>query len=102
MLDVPMSTNNGATSILSRGWIYLIALAAVTLVFCGIFIYLTVYDVQDQMLFTYVALMYAVFILYLIIVTTAYYLKIRQPAEVQMEIQNLRSTISDAFTRPRW
>ncbi len=97
-----MRTNDGDTSILSRGWVYLILLAVVTIVFSGIFVYISVYDTQDQMLFTYVALIYAVFILYLIIVTSAYYLKIREPAEVMVEVQNIRSTISDAFRRPRW
>jgi len=97
-----MRINGRDTSILSKAWVYLIILAAVTIVFCGIFIYITVYDSQDQMLFTYAALIYAVFILYLMIVTSAYYLKIREPAEVLVEVQKLRSTISDAFRRPRW
>lgn len=97
-----MRTNEGDTSILSRGWVYLIVIVAVTIVFSGIFIYISVYDGQDQMLYTYVALIYAVFILYLMIVTSAYYLKIREPAEIMTEVQKLRSTISDAFRRPRW
>ncbi len=97
-----MRTNGGDISILSRGWVYLIILAAVTIVFSGIFVYISVYDSQDQMLFTYAALIYAVFILYLMIVTSAYYLKIREPAEIMVEVQKLQSTISDAFRRPRW
>lgn len=97
-----MRTNDGDTSILSKAWVYLIILAIVTIAFCGIFIYITVYDAQDQMMFTYVALIYAVFILYLMIVTSAYYLKIREPAEIMVEVQKLQSTISDAFRRPRW
>lgn len=97
-----MRTNNGDTSILSRGWVYLIILAVVTIIFGGIFVYISVYDAHDQMLFTYAALIYAVFILYLMIVTSAYYLKIREPAEIMVEVQKLQSTISDAFRRPRW
>ncbi len=97
-----MRINGRDTSILSKAWVYLIMLAVVTILFCGIFVYITVYDGQDQMIFTYVALIYAVFILYLMIVTSAYYLKIREPAEVLIEVQKLRSTISDAFRRPRW
>lgn len=97
-----MGANNGEKPILSRGWVYLILLAIVTIVFSGIFIYISISDIHDQMLFTYAALIYAVFILYLMIVTSAYYLKIREPAEIMVEVQKLQSTISDAFRRPRW
>lgn len=89
------------TSVLSRGWIYLIALAIVTLAFACIFFYVTVYDSNDRMLLSYVALIYAVFILYLMIVTSAYYLKVREPVEIKAEVQKLRTSISDAFKRPR-
>jgi CHASE3 domain sensor protein len=53
------------------------------------------------MLLSYVALIYAVFILYLMIVTSAYYLKVREPVEIKAEVQKLRTSISDAFKRPR-
>ncbi len=97
-----MQKDSQDTSILSRGWIYLIILAIVTIAFACIFVYITVYDSHDTMLLFYCALIYAVFILYLIIVTILYYLKVRKPKENMSEVQKLRSSISDAFYRPKY
>jgi uncharacterized membrane protein len=97
-----MQTHSRDNSILSKGWVYLIALAVITIAFGCIFVYLTVYDGHNKMLLSYVALIYAVFILYLMIVTSTYYLKVLEPAEIKIEVQNLRFRISDAFHRPRY